>query len=104
MLIDPPRSLYLIGIVAAIIAGAVAARFQTRKTFLAFLAVGGALLALFLVDTFVESPREEATRRMQAMARAATEMQPEAFLEHVSTKFEKNGRTRDDLRTSHVWD
>jgi hypothetical protein len=81
-----------------------AARYQTRKSFLIFLAIASLLLALFLVDTFVESPREEATRRMQAMARAATEMRPEAFLEHVSTKFEKNGRTRDDLRTSHVWD
>src|SRR4051794_108842 len=104
MLIDPPRSLYLILIVAAVIAGAIAAKYQTRKSFLAFLAVAGLLLALFLVDTFVESPREEAVRRVQAMAQAATEQKPEAFLEHVSPKFEKNSKTKSDLRTSPAWD
>jgi hypothetical protein len=104
MLADPPRSLYLILIVAAVIAGAIAARYQTRKTFLAFLAVASLLLALFLIDTFVESPREQAVRRVQAMAQAATDQKPEAFLEHVSPKFEKNGKTRNDLRTSPAWE
>lgn len=104
MFIDPPRSLYLILIVAAVIAGAVCAKYQTRKTFLIFLAVAALLLTLFLVDTFAESPREEAVRRVQAMAQAATEMKPEAFLEHVSTRFEKNGKTRNDLRTSPAWE
>src|SRR5437773_6294963 len=104
MFIDPPRSLYLILIVATVIAGAVCIRYQSRKSFLAFLAVAGLLLALFLVDIFVESPREEAVRRVQAMAQAATEQKPEAFLEHVSPKFEKNGKTRNDLRTSPAWE
>lgn len=104
MISDPPRTLYLLLIVAGVVAGAVFANRQSRKTLIPFALVFLALLGVYLADFFVESPREEAIRRVQAMAAAATAIQPENFLEHVSTSFEKNGRRRDDLRAASAWD
>jgi hypothetical protein len=103
MFIDPPRSLYVLLIACAVIAAAVCAKNQTRKTLIIFLAFAGLLLALFLIDRFIESPREEATRRIEAMAKAATDQRIEEFLNHVAVTFEKNGRTKPDLRTSQAW-
>ncbi len=86
MFADPPRSLYLLLIVATIIAAGVVAKYQSRKKFLIFLAAAVILLALFLVDTFIESPREEATRRVIAMATAAQAGDERSFDEHIGSK------------------
>lgn len=103
MFADPPRSLYLVLAVATIITGAVCAYHQTRRSFLAFFGIGSILLALYLLDTFVESPREESSRRVKLMAAAATQSNPRAFLEHVASTFEMNGRRKVDLESSPAW-
>src|SRR5471030_2868076 len=104
MFTDPPRSLYVILIVATIIAGGVYAKKQTRKSAIVFGVFAALLMALFLVGTFVENPRKEVIRRTQAMAKAATETNVDAFLEHVSPRFDVNGKKKDDLKRSMLWD
>src|ERR1700679_3414221 len=104
MLTDPPHSLYLFLIVAAIISGAVYAKKQTRRTAIIFGVFAALLLALFLIGTFVESPRKEAIRKVQVMAKAATETNVDAFLENVSPRFDVNGRKKEDLKKSPLWD
>lgn len=103
MFADPPRSLYLILIIAAIVAAGVWARYQSRRTFLVMLGCLVPLTGLYLADFLLESPREEASRRVQAMAAAAMAGQPDEFIRNVSPSFNKNGRTRNDLRDSRVW-
>jgi len=101
--IDPPRSLYLLLMLAVIIAGGVAAKYQSRKSLLAFLGIAALLLALYLVDTFVESPREQATRRVQMMAQAAQAGDVDGFVAQTSQRYNANGRTRDSFRDGIPW-
>lgn len=102
---DPTLATYLVLFAIVLIAGGNAARNQNRKS---LLGVGLAilpLLLLFLCDRFFESPREEATRKVKAMAAAAADPpHPDQFIENVSPSFNEKGKTRDALKTHHVWD
>jgi hypothetical protein len=101
---DPSRSFVLLVVIAAVIAGIAAFRTRSRHAVTAFAVFAVMLLAIVLMDRFIESPREEAVRRVEVMTAAAMAGQPDAFVEHVSVKFDKNGVTRDKLRTSQVWE
>ncbi|CAN5583331.1 hypothetical protein BH11PLA2_BH11PLA2_34810 [soil metagenome] len=103
MLADPSRSLYLILIVAVIVAAAVWVKQRNRTSLTTLAVMALLLLVITLSDHFIESPREEAKRRVEAMAAAAQAGSPTAFLDHVSARFDKNGRGRDALRTSGLW-
>lgn len=66
------------------------------------LGVGVLLLALafvwFVVGFFLESPREEAVRRVDDMANAVTEKNWAKFSEHVSESFQKGKMKKADLK------
>lgn len=100
---DPTRAVYLLLIAAAVVTGAVAAKNQTRRGLVPFAVALALLLLVALIDRVVETPREEATRRVQAMADAATAADPARFAEHVSPSFAMNGKGRDDLKASPLW-
>lgn len=100
---DPSTNTYLALIVAVVITAAIWVRRRTRTSLIVFAAASGILAALYLIDKLVESPREEATRRTEAMAAAATARNPDAFLENVSASFSAYGANRDKLRGSPAW-
>jgi hypothetical protein len=101
---DPPQTVYLVLIGAAVVTGVIAARRQDRKSFVPFGIALGVLLLVYLFDRVGESPREEATRKVQAMAEAATDADPDRFLEHVSASFNMYGADRERLRKSGAWE
>jgi len=110
-LTDPAAAFYLILLAFAVVTGAIAARYQDRPSFIRFGVALVILLAVYLVDKSSESPREEAVRRVQAMANAADSKNPDAFIEHVAETVEyrsggdKPSRlTKNDLRASPFWD
>lgn len=95
---DPPSSLYLaVGIVAVIALG-LFVRYQDRKRLLWAAIPVALLVALFVCDSLVESPREEAVRKVRAISDAITAKNVDAFLAHISDRFDYKGKKKADLR------
>jgi hypothetical protein len=102
---DPSLALYVILIVVAAVTGMMWSRNRSRSNKINFGIAAAALIALFLIDWFVESPREEASRRVREMAAAASDPpNPDRFVENVSESFSHNGKGREAVRTSGAWD
>ncbi len=100
---DPPFLLYAILFIGFVVAGAVWYRLRSRKSRIAVGVFALLLGALILIDRFVESPREESVRRVEAMAAAATARDPTRFVEQLAKSFAYNGKTREDVRNSGIW-
>jgi hypothetical protein len=106
---DPTQGFYLALIAFAVITGAIAAKRQDKKSCIPFGVTLLLLLAVYLCDKSVESPREEAVRRATAMANAANDRNPDAFAEHIAETFEYTGeqntvkKTRSEIRGSSLW-
>ncbi len=99
---DPPFLLYAILFIGFVVAGAVWYRLRSRKSLIAVTAIGALLGVLILIDRFVESPREESVRRVEAMAAAATARDPTRFVEQIAKSFAYNGKTREDAKLGHL--
>lgn len=107
---DPPFVVYALLVIAAAVCIAVWLNRRDVKGRLAVATALALLIAVIVIDRLFESPREEAVRRVQAMARAADQRDPEGFLSHVADRIEYQGQggqprtvTRDDLRRSGAW-
>lgn len=102
---DPPQWVYLVLAGLLVVTGALAAQKQDRRRALAFGVAFLLMLAVFVLDKLLESPREEATRRVYMMQVAADAKNPDLFVEHVADKLEIQSRptTREDLRKSGFW-
>lgn len=100
---DPSLALYALLAVTFIVTAAVWYRRRDRKSLLAMLVAGAVLVGLYLIDVSFDSPREEATKRVEAMAAAASAGDPARFVEHLSPKFAINGGDRERVRNSGVW-
>lgn len=100
---DPSLALYALLAVTLIVALAVWSRRRDRKSLLAASISAALLLGLYLIDVSFDSPREEATKRVEAMAAAATAADPARFVEQLSPKFTINGGDREKVRNSGVW-
>lgn len=107
---EPPVVLVaLLGVLGLLVAGVgLVVRFAApeqpwaRSLGRALLAVGVLLLLLMLgwliAGFFIESPREEAVRRVNDMANAVTEKNWAKFSENVSDSFEAKGWKKADLK------
>lgn len=100
---DPPNAFYLILFVLVVIAGGIWFRFRDRGSLVRFAAAAALLLAVFMIDTFVESPREEGVRKVNEMCDAATEPNPDKFVANVSDSFEYAGANKEKIRQSGAW-
>lgn len=107
---DPPFIVYATLVVAAAVCIAIWLNKRDAKSRLAAGATIALLIGVILIDRLFESPREESVRRVQAMARAADQRDPEGFLSQVADRIEYQGEgghshivTRDDLRRSGAW-
>lgn len=107
---DPPQTVYLLLGAVLVVTAAVAARKQDRKSLVPFGIALGVLLLVLLLDRALESPREEAVRRVQAMAHAADTRNPDAFVAHIADRLEYKGMgntpitvTREQVKASGFW-
>ncbi|HEY1191472.1 MAG TPA: hypothetical protein VGE74_27805 [Gemmata sp.] len=106
---DPPPVVYLLLFAALIATAAVAAQRQTRKTFAPFLAVASLLALVYVLDRFIDSPREGSVKSAQAMALAADQNKPDDFVRHVADTFVYKGEepartvTREQVKSSAFW-
>lgn len=114
---DPAPGLYFVLGIAVIVALGLFIRYQDRKRLLWAAIPVGLFVGLFLCDTLVESPREEAVRKVRAISAAITAKSVDGFLAHVSDRFDYKGKKKADLRhpswlevarregvTTAVWD
>src|SRR4051812_3030344 len=92
---DPAPAFYLILLVLAVIAGGVWFRFRDRGSLVRLAIALALLLVLFLVDSLVESPREEGIRKVNEMCAAATEPNPDKFVANVSDSFDYAGANKE---------
>jgi hypothetical protein len=88
LLSDPSTSLYVILGVISVILGSIALRRQKRSDAINFAIPLAALVALFLIDYFVESPREQVVKAIQEMETATQNKKHEDVFKHVSEKFQ----------------
>jgi hypothetical protein len=107
---DPPTVLYAILLLGVFITGARWINRQDRKSLIALGIALALTSAVFLIDRFFESPREEAKRDVEAMAAAANARDVKAFLSHVADTFEYEGDSanpvsvsREQLRKAGLW-
>ena len=103
VLSDPPFLLYAILVIGFVIAVAVWYRLRSHKSRIAVGIFALLLGALTLIDRLIESPREESVRRVEAMAAAAKVRDPAWFVEQLAKSFAYNGKTREDVRNSGIW-
>jgi hypothetical protein len=97
VLSDPPFAVYLGLVGLVVVTGVVAARYQSRRSVAAFGVALSLLLAVFLTDRLVESPREEAVRKVQEMAAAVNAKDWAGVGSHISDRFDHNGKKKADL-------
>jgi hypothetical protein len=109
LLSDPPQTLYLILGGVVVVTAAIAARRQDRRSLAVFGVALTLLLLVWIIDRAVESPREEAVRRVNEMVHAADSHNPEAFVAHLADTVEYKGvdaprtMTREQVRNSQFW-
>lgn len=101
---DPAPALYLILLVLVVIAGGIWVRFRDRGSLIRVGIAVAVLLLLFVIDTLVESPREEGIRKVNEMCAAATAPDPDKFVANVSDSFESFGANKEKVRKSGAWD
>ena len=101
---DPSSTVYVLLVVVVLVA--IWLWFRSSQTLKANLRVG---LVFVLVagwvaaDQFVESPREEAVRRVEAITTAVNERNKDGLLAHVSGAFDYHGMDREALRSAIAW-
>lgn len=91
---DPSFNLYLLLAVAVMVEVIVWLKTRGRGSLLTVVVTVGLLLLLLLVDTLVESPREQAVRRVTAMGVAASERRWGDVATHIAPDFVYHGINR----------
>lgn len=95
---DPSFALYVVlGVVTALF-GIVALRKQTRSSAINFAIPAALLVALFLIDKFVESPRENVVRKIHEMGSASRAKNHDDVFKHVSESFKYKSMDKAGLR------
>ena len=95
---DPSTPFYTLLGALVIILGLVALRRQKRAD-LVNLAIGAAvLLAVFLIDQAVDSPREEVENVVKDMGRTAQSSDYDGVFQHVSESFNYKGKNKQAAR------
>jgi hypothetical protein len=91
---DPTSTFYLILIAFFVIALVIAGKNQDRRSFKTLGIATVALAGIFLIDWFVESPREQAVRKIGEISAAINERNTERLLANVSERFEFKGKRK----------
>lgn len=95
---DPSTATYAILAVMVFLLAVMAAQSRKKKQVSSFLLGAAALLALFLIDTFTESPREAVARKISEMNAAGKKKDYAGVLVHVSDSFSGAGMDKPKLK------
>lgn len=95
---DPSTALYAILGVAVLVTGVLAARRQRRTDLINFAIPAAVLVAVFLIDRFVESPRETVERKVKEMGAASRDRKYDDLFKHVSDQFKYKSLDKKALR------
>ena len=95
---DPSFTLYVILGILVVIFGSVALRRQRRTDVYNLLIPGALLIALFVIDRMVESPREVSVRKIQEMGTASRAKKYDDLFRHVSDSFKYRSLDKTGLR------
>jgi hypothetical protein len=95
---DPTTTFYVILGAITVIFGAIALRRQKRSDLINFAIPAVALVALFVIDRMVESPREQAVRKIQEMGTASRDKKFDELFKHVSDSFKHKSLDKKGLR------
>jgi MYXO-CTERM domain-containing protein len=95
---DPSTALYGVLLVAALVLGMIALRRQRRSDVINFAVPAAALLAVFLIDRFVESPRESIVRVLREMEAASQNKDYDGAFKHISDDFKYQSTDKRGLR------
>ena len=95
---DPSTALYAVLGVAALVLGLIAVRRQKRSDVINFAIPAAALVAVFLIDRFVESPRETVVRKLREMEAASQARKYDDMFQHVSEQFKYQSLDKKALR------
>jgi hypothetical protein len=87
VLSDPSPTLYVILAAVVVVLGAIALRRQKRSDVINFAIPAVVLLALYLIDMAVESPREQIVKNIQEMETATQNKKHADVFKHVSDSF-----------------
>jgi energy-coupling factor transporter transmembrane protein EcfT len=98
LLSDPPPVALVVFGVLVLVAGGLCARYRKRPLLAVFTLLTLLFLAWVTTALLVESPREEAIRRVNAMADAVTAKDWAKFSENVSESFDWSGKKKADLK------
>jgi hypothetical protein len=98
ILADPPTVVYAILGVMVLILGVLAAKRQKKADVLTFGVAAAVLLAVFLIDWMVESPRETIARTLKEMETASQARKYDELFKHVSEKFQYKSLDKKALR------
>ena len=97
-LAEPSTALYAILGVVTLVLGITAARRQKRSDAINFGIAAAVLLAVFLIDRAVESPREAVVRKVQEMGQASRDKKHDDLFKHVSDAFKYKSLDKAGLR------
>jgi hypothetical protein len=95
---DPSTALYAILGVVVLVTGVLAARRQKRSDLINSAIPAAVLLAVFLIDRFVESPRESVGRILREMEAASQARKYDDLFKHVSDHFQYKSLDKKGLR------
>jgi len=84
---DPSPTLYAVLAILAAILGGLWVRSRSRGDLIRFAIGLAALVIVFLIDRFVESPREQASRKIEEIAKATQEKKWDEMFKHFSPSF-----------------
>jgi hypothetical protein len=94
---DPTRNLYLLLLVAVVVATAIWLQSRRRNALIAMGVSLGLLLTVYLIDRAVESPREQAIRKMQELAEATQKNDGPNITKQFSEQFRYGSTTRNKV-------
>ncbi len=95
---DPSAATYAIMAVMVFVTGVMAAKSRKKKQVIPFALGAAALLALFLIDHFTESPREAVAHKIAAMNAAGQKKDYASLLTNVSDTFTAAGLNKARLK------
>ena len=98
-LADPSFTLYVVLGAMVVVLGAIALRRQKRADLITFGVGAAVLLAVFLIDRAVESPREHVVRKLQEMEASSQAKKYDDVFKHVSDQFQYRSLDKAGLRS-----
>jgi hypothetical protein len=101
VLSDPSPILYVIFAIFVGVLAMVYLRSRKRGDLVRLIGAAAALVALFVIDRLVESPREESTRKMREIVTASKAKKVDDIAKHVSDSFRYNNMNKEQFKA--IW-